>query len=111
MTGQTSGPNVQNGAGPFASNKFETVPRYTCTGRDLTVYVHADPNAGLLMSFYNAGIWLFEQNAPLNQGNPYTRYKTQAGFGTFGISCVCSAKPNNAPARPLGMPNGLCVGP
>ena len=85
MTDQTSWLNVQNGVGPFASNKFETVPRYTCTGRDLTVYVHADPNAGLLISFYNAGIWLFEQNAPLNPGNPYTRYRKQAGFATFGV--------------------------
>jgi len=85
MTGHTSWLNVQNGAGPFASNKFESAPRYTCTGRDLTVYVHADPNAGLLISFYNAGIWLFEQNAPLNQGNPYTRHKTQIGFATFGV--------------------------
>jgi hypothetical protein len=44
--------------------------------------VHADPNAGLLISFYN---WLFEQNAPLNRGNPYTRYRKQAGFATFGV--------------------------
>ncbi len=85
MTDQTSWLNVQNGAGPFGSNEFQTVPRYTCTGRDLTVYVHADPNAGLLISFYNAGIWLFEQNAPLNRGNPYTRYRKQAGFATFGV--------------------------
>jgi membrane-associated phospholipid phosphatase len=75
---------VQNGQGPFAQNQFEDV-RFTSTGRDLTVYVHADPNAGLLISFYNAGIWLFEQNAPLNPGNPYTKYARQAGFATFGV--------------------------
>jgi membrane-associated phospholipid phosphatase len=85
MTDQTSWVNIQNGAGPFGSNKFQTVPRYIRTGRDLTVYVHADPNAGLLISFYNAGIWLFEQNAPLNPGNPYTKYQKQAGFATFGV--------------------------
>jgi membrane-associated phospholipid phosphatase len=85
LTDQTSWLNVQNGAGPFGSNKFETAPRYTSTGRDLTVYVHADPNAGLLISFYNAGIWLFEQGAPLNPGNPYTKYHKQAGFATFGV--------------------------
>jgi hypothetical protein len=27
-------------------------------GRDLCVYVNADPSAGLLISSYNAGIWL-----------------------------------------------------
>jgi hypothetical protein len=85
MTDQTSWLNIQNGAGPFGSNQFETVPRHTSTGRDLTVYVHADPSAGLLISFYNAGIWLFEQNAPLNPGNPYTKYQKQAGFATFGV--------------------------
>ena len=39
----------------------------------------------MLISFYNAGIWLFEQGAPLNPGNPYTKYNTQTGFATFGI--------------------------
>jgi hypothetical protein len=38
-----------------------------------------------MISFYNAGIWLFEQNAPLNPGNPYTTYSKQAGFATFGV--------------------------
>ena len=84
MTDQTSWLAVQNGQGPFDTNTVATV-RYACTGRDLTVYVHADPNAGLLISFYNAGIWLFAQGAPLNRGNPYTRYKRQAGFATFGV--------------------------
>ena len=84
MTDQKSWLAVQNGRGPFDTNPIATV-RYACTGRDLTVYVHADPNAGLLISFYNAGIWLFEQGAPLNRGNPYTRYKNQAGFTTFGV--------------------------
>ena len=85
LTDQTSWLNCQNGQGPFLPNMLEAAPRFTCTGRDLTVYVHTDPNAGLLISFYNAGIWLFQQNAPLNRGNPYTKYKTQAGFATFGV--------------------------
>jgi len=84
MTDQPSWLAVQNGQGPFGQNVFGAT-RYTCTGRDLCVYVHADPNAGLLISFYNAGIWLFEQNAPLNSGNPYTKYTKQAGFATFGV--------------------------
>ena len=84
MTDQPSWLAVQNGRGPFGQNVFGAT-RYTCTGRDLCVYVHADPSAGLLISFYNAGIWLFEQNAPLNPGNPYTKYTKQAGFATFGV--------------------------
>ena len=85
LTDQASWLTCQNGQGPFFSNILEAVPRFTCTGRDLAVYVHNDPNAGLLISFYNAGIWLFGQNAPMNPGNPYTQYKTQAGFATFGV--------------------------
>jgi hypothetical protein len=84
MTDVKSWLAVQNGQGPFAQNTIDAT-RYTCTGRDLCVYVHNDPNAGLLISFYNAGMWLFEQNAPLNPGNPYTKYKNQAGFATFGV--------------------------
>ena len=84
LTDQPSWLAAQNGQGPFAQNTIDTT-RYTCTGRDLCVYVHADPNAGLMISFYNAGIWLFEQNAPLNPGNPYAKYAKQAGFATFGV--------------------------
>jgi hypothetical protein len=84
MTDQSSWLAVQNGQGPFGQNVFGAT-RYTCTGRDLCVYVHSDPNAGLLISFYNAGMWLFEQNAPLNPGNPYTKYTKQDGFATFGV--------------------------
>jgi hypothetical protein len=85
MTDKASWLAVQNGQGPFDSNRLEAVPRYACTGRDLALYVHTDPNAGLLISFYNAGIWLFAHNAPLNQGNPYAKYRTQSGFATFGV--------------------------
>jgi hypothetical protein len=84
MTDPESWLNAQNGKGPFAANVVQTV-RYTCTGRDLTLYVHTDPNAGLLISFYNAGVWLFEQKAPLNPGNPYRYYKKQDSFATFGV--------------------------
>ncbi len=84
MTDQASWLAVKNGQGPFAANVLDVV-RFTSTGRDLCVYVHTDPTAGLLISFYNAGIWLFEQNAPLNPGNPYTQYNKQAGFATFGV--------------------------
>jgi hypothetical protein len=53
MTDQPSWLAAQNGQAPFARNVYGAV-RFTCTGRDLTVYVHSDPSAGLLISFCNA---------------------------------------------------------
>ena len=85
LTDQASWLACQNGAGPFASNVNDPQTRFIRNGRDYAKYVHVDPNAGLLVSFTNAGIWLFEQGAPLNPGNPYTKYKTQTGFATFGV--------------------------
>jgi hypothetical protein len=84
----------QKGQGPFGANQLDPEPRAIRNGRDLANYVHTDPNAGLFMSFYNAGIFLFEQNALLqnqnkasllNPGNPYLQYKNQDPFGTFGV--------------------------
>jgi membrane-associated phospholipid phosphatase len=76
---------VQNGQGPFGSNQVDPQPRFIRNGRDYCMYVHTDPNAGLFISFYNAGIWLFANSAPLNPGNPYRYYQKQFGFGTFGF--------------------------
>jgi hypothetical protein len=49
------------------------------------MFVHTDPLAGLFMTFYNAGMLLFEKGVPLNPGNPYPHYSKQAAFATFGI--------------------------
>jgi membrane-associated phospholipid phosphatase len=76
---------VQNGQGPFGNNQVDPQPRFIRNGRDYCMYVHTDPNAGLFISFYNAGIWLFANSAPLNLGNPYRYYQKQFGFGTFGF--------------------------
>lgn len=80
----------QNGHAPFPGDPPDPTPRAIRNGRDLASYVHNDPNAGLFMSFYNAGIFLFENGAPLNPGNPYRAailggYRKQAPFGTFGL--------------------------
>jgi hypothetical protein len=86
MTDQTSWLNVQNGQGPFGQNTVDlNQTRYIRNGRDYAMFVHTDPLAGLFMTFYNAGMLLFEKGAPLNPGNPYGGYKKQAPFGTFGI--------------------------
>jgi membrane-associated phospholipid phosphatase len=85
MTDQASWLAVQNGQGPFAQNEVDPVPRYIRNGRDCAMFVHTDPLGGLFMSFYNAGMVLFQNGAPLNPGNPYRDYKKQSGFGTFGV--------------------------
>jgi hypothetical protein len=103
----------QNGTGPFSSNVGDPQTRYMRNGRDSAKYVHVDPNTGLLVSFTNAGIWLFQQGAPLNPGNPYTKYKTQAGFATFGVPHFLGllGEVHHALARPFGTPNGSCTAP
>ena len=79
----------QRGISPLPGNPPDPTPRAIRNGRDLATYVHTDPNAGLFMSFYNAGIFLFENGAPLNPGNPYRAglggYTKQSPFGTFGV--------------------------
>jgi membrane-associated phospholipid phosphatase len=84
MTTQSAWLAVQNGQ-PAGRNQVDPQPRFIRNGRDYCMYVHTDPNAGLFISFYNAGIWLFASGAPLNPGNPYRNSKTQFGFGTFGF--------------------------
>ena len=90
MTDQASWLRVQNGQGPFGQNTVDPEPRYIRNGRDYAMFVHNDPLAGLFMTFYNAGIVLFEKGAPLNPGNPYRAaaeggYTKQAAFATFGV--------------------------
>jgi len=90
MTDQASWLQVQNGQGPFGQNTVDPQPRYIRNGRDYAMFVHTDPLAGLFMTFYNAGIVLFEKGAPLNPGNPYraaanSGYTKQAAFATFGV--------------------------
>ena len=80
----------QRGISPPPGDPPDPTPRAIRNGRDLATYVHTDPNAGLFMSFYNAGIFLFENGAPLNRGNPYRAvelggYTKQSPFGTFGV--------------------------
>jgi len=84
MTNPAAWLAVQNGAGPFGPNAIDPVHRYVRSGRDLAAYVHVDV---LFEAYFNACLWLIDNHAPLNPGNPYVRAsaaRTQAGFGTFG---------------------------
>jgi hypothetical protein len=84
LTTQSEWLACQNGQISLPLNQVDPVPRYIRNGRDIAAYVHADASACMCMSFYNAGIFLFSNGAPLNPGNPYRYYKTQAPFTTFG---------------------------
>jgi hypothetical protein len=66
----------QNGQSPVVANPSDKTARIMRNGRDLANYVHTDPDAGLFMSSYNAGIFLFENDAPLNPGSPYRGSRT-----------------------------------
>jgi hypothetical protein len=85
MTTPASFLAVQNGSGPFGSNLIDPVTRYIRSGRDLSAYVHIDV---LFEAYFNACLWLIDNGAPLNPGNPYlasgNKTATETGFGTFG---------------------------
>lgn len=75
----------QNGEPPVRPNRYDPVPRYLRSGRDLGEYVHVD---ALYEAYFNACIILSEIKAPFSPTNPYRNSKTQCGFGTFGLPHV-----------------------
>lgn len=75
----------QNGELPVHPNRYDPVPRYMRTGRDLGEYVHVD---ALYEAYFNACIILSEIKAPFSPTNPYRNSKTQCGFATFGLPHV-----------------------
>jgi len=81
MTDQAHWLAVQNGAGPFDSNKADPNPQHMRNGRGLSAYVHIDV---LFEAYFNACLILIDNGAPLDPNNPYANSRTQAGFGTFG---------------------------
>ncbi len=85
LTNATDWLAAQNGAGPFGSNRIDPTKRYIRNGRDLAAYVHIDV---LFEAYMNACLWLLDNNAPLNPGNPYRASGNQSGFGTFGAPYI-----------------------
>src|SRR5215471_16203774 len=82
MTDADSWLAVQDGRGSFGDNQIDPRPRHIRNGRDLSAYVHVDV---LFEAYLNACLWLIDNGATLNRGNPYfNRSRTQTGFGTFG---------------------------
>jgi hypothetical protein len=72
---------VQNGSTSFPADQLDPIPRYIRNMRDLGRYVQVD---ALYEAYLNACLILLGNNAPVDEGNPYTRYRKQMGFGTFG---------------------------
>jgi hypothetical protein len=85
MTDPASWRAVQDGAGPFGSNRIDTARRHIRNGRDLAAYVHIDV---LFEAYMNACLWLLDNGAPLNPGNPYRTSSNQSAFGTFGAPYI-----------------------
>ena len=81
LTDTASWLGVQNGFPPSQPQRFDPTPRHIRNGRDLAAYVHIDV---LFEAYLNACIWLIDNHAPFNPGNPYVSSRTQTGFGTFG---------------------------
>jgi hypothetical protein len=73
---------VQNGNFTGMQNLSDPVLRHQRNGRDLAAYTHVDV---LFQAYFVAFLALAGMGAPLNPGNPYTKSKTQNGFGTFGL--------------------------
>jgi len=72
---------ARNGNPLGEHNRMDPTPRFVRNGRDLAAYVHVDV---LFQAYFNACLWLIDNQAPLNAGNPYNNSRTQTGFGTFG---------------------------
>ncbi len=87
LTDTSSWLAIQNGQAPSLPQRIDPTPRHARNGRDLAAYVHRDV---LYEAYLNACIWLIDNNAPFNPGNPYNTSRTQTGFGTFGSPHVKS---------------------
>jgi membrane-associated phospholipid phosphatase len=92
--------DIQNGVPAAAPNRFDPVPRYLRTGRDLGEFVHGcqsgcpqTPEEGLSASAFDGGflagvtaalILLGFGAEAVDAGNPYRRLSQQGPFITFG---------------------------
>ncbi|MBV9759571.1 MAG: hypothetical protein JO340_03315 [Acidobacteriaceae bacterium] len=80
MLDPTTFQQVQNGISTGLSITPEA-PVYLHDARGLSAYTHVDV---LYEAYFMAYLVLNTINAPFNPGNPYTKSKTQNGFGTLG---------------------------
>ncbi len=76
---------VQDGFTPPMANP--TSQAYLYDGRGLASYTHVDE---LYQAYLIAYLVLKTLNVPANPGSPYTKYKNQVAFGTFGGPDIAS---------------------
>jgi hypothetical protein len=81
LTDPTSWALIQNGGSTGLQNQQDPQLRFARNGRDLSAWTHMDM---LYQGYFVAFLVLDTIGAPANPGIPYSKSKTQVGFGTFG---------------------------
>jgi len=81
LTDPASWALIQNGGSTDLQNQLDPQLRFTNTGRALSAWTHIDM---LYQGYFVALLVLSTIGAPANPGSPYSKSKTQVGFGNFG---------------------------
>jgi hypothetical protein len=81
LTDSASWALIQNGGSSGLQNQVDPQLRFTHTGRALSAWTHIDM---LYQGYFVALLVLSSIGAPTNPGSPYSKSKTQVGFGNFG---------------------------
>jgi hypothetical protein len=81
LTDPSSWAVIQNGGSTGLQNQHDPQLRFAHDGRDLSAWTHIDM---LYQGYFVAFLVLDTIGAPANPGSPYSKSKTQVGFGTFG---------------------------
>ena len=81
MTDFASWLSIQNGVPPASPQVFDPIARYMRNARDLGEWVHIDV---LFQGYFQAFLIIAGMGVPFDNGNPYKKSDTQAGFATFG---------------------------
>jgi len=81
LTDPASWAFIQNGGITDVQNQEDPQLRFTHNGRALSAWTHIDM---LYQGYFVAFLVLSSLGAPANPGSPYSKSKTQIGFGNFG---------------------------
>ena len=82
LTDLSSWALIQNGGSTGLQNQQDSQLQFAHNGRDLSAWTHIDM---LYQGYFVAFLVLETIGAPANPGSPYSKSKTQVGFGTFGV--------------------------
>jgi hypothetical protein len=81
LTNLTAWAAIQNGVDPLAPPQQGPERLFLHDGRGLGAYTHVDE---LYQAYFIAYLVLNTLGIPSNPGSPYTKFKNQQAFGTFG---------------------------